>query len=129
MTDGRAPATVGALMSGPPITATTDETVSAAAARMRERKVGAVVVAEGDRPVGILTERDLIRVAAEGVDAASATVGDWMTPDPDTVGPEEPVSKAFHALSERGYRHFPVVEDGRLVGVVTRVDVLGALAA
>ena len=124
MTDGRAPATVGSLMSSPPITATTDETVSAAAARMRERKVGAVVVAEGDRPVGILTERDLIRVAAEGVDPASTTVGDWMTSDPDTVGPEEPVSKAFHALSERGYRHFPVVEDGRLVGVVSMRDLL-----
>jgi citrate synthase len=124
VTDGRAPATVGALMSSPPVTASADETVSRAAARMRERKVGAVVVTEGDRPVGILTERDLIRLAAEGVDAASATLGEWMTADPDTVGPDEPVSKAFHTLSERGYRHFPVVEDGRLVGVVSIRDLL-----
>jgi citrate synthase len=124
VTDGRAPATVGSLMSTPPITAAADETLSEAAARMGERQVGAVVVTEGDRPVGILTERDLVRIVAQGADATATTVGDWMTRDPDTVGPDEPVSKAFHALSERGYRHFPVVEDGKLVGVVSIRDLL-----
>jgi citrate synthase len=124
VTDGRAPSTVGALMSSPAITASPDETVARAASRMREHQVGAVVITEGDRPVGILTERDLIRLAAEGVAASDAKVNDWMTEDPDTVGPDEPVSRAFHTLSERGYRHFPVVEDGRLVGVVSIRDLL-----
>jgi citrate synthase len=124
VTDDRAPSTVGALMTSPAITASPDETVARAAARMREHQVGAVVVAEGDRPVGILTERDLIRLAAEGIEAGGATVAEWMTEDPDTVGPDEPVSRAFHTLSERGYRHFPVVEDDRLVGVVSIRDLL-----
>jgi len=116
--------TVGALMSAPPVTASPDETVAEAAARMREHDVGSVVVTEGAHPVGILTERDLVSIAGEGADPRSVTVGQWMTRDPDVIGPGEPVSKAFHDLSERGYRHFPVVEDGRIVGVVSIRDLL-----
>jgi citrate synthase len=116
--------TVGALMSAPAVTARPDESVADAAGRMREHDVGSVVVTEGDRPVGILTERDLVRVAGEGADPRSVTVGDWMTRDPDVIGPGEPVSKAFHQLSERRYRHFPVVEDGHVVGVVSIRDLL-----
>jgi citrate synthase len=120
----RARGTVGALMSAPPVTATPGESVADAAARMGERKVGSVVVTDGDRPVGILTERDLVRVAGGGIDPSAATVADWMTADPDVVGPDEPVGRAFHALSKGGYRHFPVVEDGRVVGVVSIRDLL-----
>jgi citrate synthase len=116
--------TVGALMSAPPVTASPGETVAEAAARMRARGVGSVVVTEDGRPVGILTERDLLRLTGEGVEPAGAIVRDWMTGDPDVVGPDEPVIRAFHSLVERGYRHFPVVEDGRLVGVVSIRDLL-----
>jgi citrate synthase len=116
--------TVGALMSTPPITAGPDESVAAAAARMREAGVGSVVVTEGDGVVGILTERDLVRMAADHAGPDRATVREWMTPDPDVIGPDEPVGRAFHSLSERGYRHFPVVEDGRVIGVVSVRDLL-----
>jgi citrate synthase len=125
MTDGdRGRGTVGSLMSSPPVTATADETVARAAARMRDRDVGSVIVVEDGRPVGILTERDLVRVAAEGASPGSATVGEWMTGDPDVVGPDESVTAAFRTLSERGYRHFPVVENGAVVGVVSVRDLL-----
>jgi citrate synthase len=111
-------------MSAPPVTASPGETVAEAAARMRARGVGSVVVTEDARPVGILTERDLVRMAGEGIAPGGVTVGELMTRDPDVVGPHEPVTQAFHALAERGYRHFPVVEDGRLVGVVSIRDLL-----
>ena len=116
--------TVGSLMSRPPITARPDESVAEAAERMREHDVGSVVVTEADRAVGILTERDLVRVAGKGADPKNATVAEWMTPDPDVIGPEVSVGKAFHDLSERGYRHFPVAENGRVVGVVSIRDLL-----
>jgi citrate synthase len=116
------PRTVGEIMSHPPVTVTADETVAAAAERMREQGVGSVVVVEGDRAVGILTERDLVRLAAAGTEAT--TVADWMTPDPDSVAPDVEVADAFASLAEHGYRHIPVVDDGRVVGVVSMRDLM-----
>ncbi|HEX9994290.1 MAG TPA: citrate synthase [Acidimicrobiales bacterium] len=116
--------TVGELMSAPVVTATPSDTVAAAAARMAERTVGSVIVVDGEAVTGILTERDLLRVAAAGTDPGTTVVGDWMTPDPDTVGPGEPADAAFDRLAEKGYRHIPVCEDGRAVGVVSIRDLL-----
>jgi citrate synthase len=114
------PRTVGEIMSKPPVTATADEAVSVAADRMREQSVGSVVVVDGDRAVGILTERDLVHLAAAGTE--SSTIADWMTPDADSVAPDLAVTDAFTSLAEHGYRHIPVVDDGRLVGVVSMRD-------
>jgi citrate synthase len=120
--DGKA-RTVGDIMSRPAVTATADEAVADAAARMREQGVGSVVVVDGERAVGILTERDLVRLAAGGGDRGDL-VAEWMTPDPDWVAPDVEVSTAFVSLAERGYRHIPVVDDGRLVGIVSMRDVM-----
>src|SRR5688572_14692988 len=73
---------VGELMSTPVVTALPDETVAEAATRMRDGKVGSVVVVDGDRPIGILTERDLVRWGAAGVDPGGSKVAEWMTGDP-----------------------------------------------
>src|SRR5205807_2050120 len=79
MADGPKIRTVSDIMSTPAVTAEPSETVAAAAGRMDDRKVGSVVVVDGTRPVGILTERDLVRVGAAGVDTAIAKVSEWMT--------------------------------------------------
>jgi len=115
--------TVADIMSRPVVTATADETVAAAAERMREQRVGSVVVVDGDRPVGILTERDLVRLAAERA-TGSDLVRDWMTPDPDSVAPDVEATAAFSSLGEHGYRHIPVVDDGKLVGIVSMRDLM-----
>ena len=121
--------TVGDIMSAPPVTATATETVATAANRMQERGVGSVVVVdEADRPTGILTERDLVRFAASGDDATARLVGEWMTPDPDTVGPSIGVHTALASLSSHGYRHIPVVDGDVLVGVVSMRDLLNVEA-
>src|SRR4051794_16730628 len=99
MTSDRA-RSVADIMSRPVVMATPSETVADAATRMREQKVGSVVVCEGDHPVGILTERDLVRAAAAGASSSSDLVADWMTPDPDSVAPELEVADAFANLSE-----------------------------
>lgn len=120
----RSPRTVADLMSSPVVTASPEEKVAEAAARMRAHRVGSVVAVDGDRPVGILTERDLVRIAAAGADTGTVTVREWMTPDPDTVGPDVAATTAFASLAERGYRHIPVVTDGRLVGIVSMRDLM-----
>jgi citrate synthase len=116
--------TVADIMSVPVVTATADEKVAEAAARMRERHVGSVVVIDGTRPVGILTERDLVRIAAAGIDTGTATVREWMTEEPDSVAPDVEVTRAFASLSEHGYRHIPVIDDNVLVGIVSMRDLM-----
>jgi len=116
------PRTVGEIMSHPPVTATPDEPVAVAAERMRTQGVGSVVVVNGERVVGILTERDLVRLAAS--EPAAASIAEWMTPDPDSVAPDVAVTEAFASLAEHGYRHIPVVDDGRVVGVVSMRDLM-----
>ncbi len=117
--------TVEALMSHPVVTARPSETVAEASQRMQDRRVGSVVVVDdGNRAIGILTERDLVRFAAAGADPAATKVSEWMTEDPYTVGPGEPAADAFRRLGEHGYRHIPVVDGGELVGIVSMRDLM-----
>jgi citrate synthase len=111
-------------MSSPVVTARPDESVADAAARMDEHAVGAVVVVDGSRPAGILTERDIVRGAAGGPSSAGLAVADLMTADPDCVQPEVSVHEAFASLTERSYRHLPVVEREELVGIVSLRDLM-----
>jgi len=95
--------TVADVMSHPVVTAQPAETLAVAADRMRERRVGSVVVIDHDnRAIGILTERDMIRLAAAGSDSSTAKVSEWMTGDPDTIGPDIEARAAFSLLSEKG---------------------------
>jgi citrate synthase len=121
--DSKGP-TVKDLMSSPVVTASATETVADAARRMKDQRVGSVVVVEANRPVGILTERDLVRCSAAGSDPASVKVAEWMTEEPDTVQMTETAADAFKSLAEHGYRHIPVVEDGELVGIVSMRDLM-----
>jgi citrate synthase len=122
--EGAKAGTVEQLMSSPVVTAAADDTIAAAADRMREKSVGSLVILDGDKVAGIFTERDNVRFAAEGGDPTQETVGKWMTADPDTVAPDEPVSDAFQSLSDHGYRHIPVVSEGKAVGIVSMRDLM-----
>jgi len=124
MADGAKVRTVAEVMTRDVLTASATDALSEASQRMLERKVGSMIVTDGDAPVGILTERDMVRASAADIDLASATVSDWMTPKPDTVASTDEVNTAFDRLNEKGYRHFPVVDDDRLVGVVSLRDML-----
>jgi CBS domain-containing protein len=94
--------------------------VSQAAKLMANKNVGAVMVVDNDRLVGIFTERDLAyRVVARGLDAQTTPLADVMTPAPDTVDPGKPFGYAMLRMHERGFRHLPVVQDGKVVGIVS----------
>src|SRR5581483_9789789 len=117
--------TVADLMSSPAVVARPDDPLASAAARMREAGVGSVVVVDGARPVGILTERDLVRSTAAGVDAEREPVAGWMTADPDCVGTDVEVAEAWRSLAAHGYRHIPVVMSDEVKGVVSMRDLMG----
>jgi CBS domain-containing protein len=108
------------------LTATATMSVVDAAAAMREAKVGAIMVVNGPRLVGIFTERDaLYRVLAAGKDPKRTSLADVMTVSPTTITPEVPFGHALHLMYERGFRHVPVVEDGQPIGMVSARDALG----
>ena len=97
-------------------------TLIEAAHIMAERRVGAILVTEGDRLVGILTERDVLRTVGTG--SIEGTVSDQMTHDPITVGRNASNGEAASLMIHGGFRHVPVVEDDRLVGIVSIRDLL-----
>lgn len=111
--------TVAEAMSSPAVTALPSETIEEVAARMQAAGKGSAIVVDGDRPIGIVTERDLVRFAATGTAAADTKVSEWMTEPVDVAAPDLPVIEAFARFRTNHYRHLPVVEDGRLVGVVS----------
>jgi CBS domain-containing protein len=95
-----------------------------AAKRMVERSVGTVLVLEGERLVGILTERDVLRSVAAGV-AADDTVARWMTRGPETIGPSETTEQAAMLMIHGGFRHLPVVDEGgRVLGMLSIRDLV-----
>jgi CBS domain-containing protein len=118
---------VGSAMNVRVVSVRPDETVQVAIARMMEEGIGAVVVCEGPRLVGIFTERDVLRIAAEGQRFGEVRIGDVMTRSPLTVDPDVHIVDAARLMGERGIRHLPVVEGENLHGVVGIRDVLRSL--
>lgn len=115
-------------MSREVVTCTEKETVIGAVRKMAERNIGSIVVVKERRPIGIFTERDLVRrVVARGKDPAQATVGDVMSRDLITVDVSESVGGSNRLFIRRNVRHLPVVEQGRLVGIVSQKDISKAL--
>ncbi len=101
-------------------------TVRTAAHMMREYRIGALMVVEGERLIGIFTERDaLFRVLAGGLDPDRTLVGEVMTADPTTASPDRPILHALHLMHEGGFRHLPVTERGVPVGMVSIRDAMG----
>jgi CBS domain-containing protein len=100
-----------------------DAPLTRAAASMVARTVGAVVILEHDRLIGILTERDILRaVASES--ANESRVDAWMTEHPEVVAPDDSTDHAAALMIHGGFRHLPVVEDGRVVGIVSIRDLM-----
>ena len=150
-------ASIRDIMDTNPVTVRPEASVEEVVSTLRDHQLpGVPVVDEDGRCVGIVTEADLVLPDEDGDlhiphyinlfggtvfleslgrfegrlrKAFAANAADMMTRDPDTVEPDTSVRAAARLIHETGHNRLPVVEDGRLVGVVTRLDVLGALAA
>src|SRR4051812_37969636 len=102
-----------------PVTGPASMTVSAAAKLMKQRNIGALMVVEDEKLVGVFTERDgLFRVLAESIDATSTPLAEVMTRNPQTIRPDSGFTVALQMMHDGRYRHLPVVEDGRVIGIV-----------
>lgn len=111
------------VMTDNPITVVPQTTLAQAAQLMRERDIGDVIVAEGGRPKGILTDRDIVvRAVADGRDAMSTTVGEICSGDVATIGPEDDADSAVALMRSKAIRRLPVVDHERLVGVLSLGD-------
>jgi CBS domain-containing protein len=100
-----------------------DLSLTEVAQRMVERDIGAALVTEGDRLVGILTERDVLRAVAKGI-GEDTTAADWMTADPDTMTPDESTEHAGVLMIHGGFRHLPLVEGDQVVGMLSIRDLM-----
>jgi CBS domain-containing protein len=110
-----------------PIVAPASMSVRQAASVMKERRIGAMMVVEQDRLVGIFTERDaLTGVVAEGRDTQTTTLAEVMTHNPKTISPDATFNAALELMHEGRFRHVPVVENGVPVGMVSVRDAMGS---
>ena len=110
-----------------PVALPPEATVKDACQRMRDRRIGAVLIIEADRRlVGIFTGRDAVhRVLAEGKNAARTTLAEVMTRDPDTMPPGNTAIEALRRMEDGRFRHLPIIDEGKVVGIVSRFDFSG----
>jgi CBS domain-containing protein len=113
---------VTAVMSSNLLTASAGDALTDAARRMAERRVGAIIVTDGSRLEGIMTERDVLRAVGRG--SIDGTVGDWMTRHPDTAPQTATIGQAAAMMVHGGYRHVPIVDGDHVVGIVSIRDLL-----
>jgi CBS domain-containing protein len=107
------------------ITVAPEDTLGEVAEKMMRQNVGAVVVKDFGRLIGILTERDMLRAMAARMHTSEARVRQWMTADPITVPPDMPLDEAAKVMLDHGFRHLPVTDGENVLGVVSLRRVLG----
>ena len=117
-------ATLGELMTREVLAIAPEDTLGQAAEVMVERGVGSAVVSDFGRLIGILTERDVLRAVAGRVHSSEARVREWMTAEPITATTSTELAEAARTMLEQGFRHLPVVEDDRAIGIVSIRDVV-----
>jgi CBS domain-containing protein len=118
---------IRSVIAGRPLhTASGATTVLAAAQKMASLNIGALLVVDGDTLTGIFSERDaLTRVLAKGLDAGKTTLAQVMTAKPFTISADKPLSHALLIMHDSGFRHMPVLDGGKLIGMVSVRDALG----
>ena len=118
-----------ALSMDPPVVVDADTTLREVVQRMRDENSGCALVTREDRLAGIFTERDLVARVLGNEHALEQPVADWMTPDPDSVTPSDPIRKAIRVMRRGGFRNVPIVdEEGGVVGCVRHKDIINYLA-
>ena len=117
------PATIRELMTPIPVTLPPEGSITDAARMMRDEGIGDVLVVEGDRLVGLVTDRDIVvRCLAEGADIREATIREACSDDIVTLAPDASVDEAVQIMRDHAVRRVPVVEDSRPIGIVSIGD-------
>lgn len=124
------PMKVSDIMTSAAATDSAADSVSDAAAKMRQQQTGSLLITEGSRLLGIITERDVLRVVAEGKDPKTVSIGDEMTSEPVTIDPDTSLKDAADLMFKHWFRHLPVVDaSDSLVGIISTRDLLRIVSA
>jgi CBS domain-containing protein len=119
---------VSEIMTSAAVLDQADDTLAEAARKMWKQQTGSLLVTDGDDLIGIITERDVLKAVATGVRLDEARIAEVMTKDVITVGPGTSLREAAKIMADRWIRHLPVVDGGKLVGVLSQRDLAGVLA-
>ncbi len=120
---------VADVMTSASVTESPNDSLRSAAETMWKQQTGSLLVMDGESLVGIITERDVMKAVARGRDVDTTPVSEIMTRDVLTVVPETSLHEAARHMASRWIRHLPVIESGKLVGVVSQRDLVGVFAA
>ncbi|SDT61625.1 cyclic nucleotide-binding/CBS domain-containing protein [Jiangella sp. DSM 45060] len=120
---------VDEIMTNATITDSTSGTLRSAAEQMWRQQTGSVVIVEGDEIVGIITERDVMRAVGRGADPDEAPITEVMTREVITAEPGTHVREAARLMAQHWIRHLPIVDNGKLAGILSQRDVIGVFAA
>jgi len=119
---------ISEIMTKATVTDAASDTLAEAAARMWNAQTGSLLVMEGQQLMGIVTERDLLRAVANGQDPKAIPLKDIMRTDVITCGPQTSLKEAARLMATKWIRHLPVVDSGRVVGIISQRDLTGVLA-
>jgi CBS domain-containing protein len=119
---------VSEIMTGAAVIDHSDDTLAEAARKMWKQQTGSLLVMEGEDLVGILTERDVLRAVASGTRLDEVRISEVMSKDVLTVGPQASLREAAKIMADRWIRHLPVVDGGKVVGVLSQRDLAAVLA-
>jgi CBS domain-containing protein len=119
---------ISEIMTKAAVTDSSDDTLAQACDKMRHAQTSSMLIMDGDRLVGIVTERDVVKTVAQGLDPKQTSVKDIMTTDIVTIGPMTTLKEAANIMATKWIRHLPILEGSKVVGMISQRDLTGVLA-
>jgi CBS domain-containing protein len=119
---------ISEIMTKAAVTDSADDTITEACDKMRHAQTSSMLVMDGERLVGIVTERDVVKTVAQGLDPKETRLKDVMTTDLVTIGPMTTLKEAANIMATKWIRHLPIVEGSKVVGMISQRDLTGVLA-
>lgn len=119
---------ISEIMTKAAVTDSADDTLAQACDKMRHAQTSSMLVMDGDRLVGIVTERDVVKTVAQGLDPKQTSLKDIMTTDIVTIGPMTTLKEAANIMATKWIRHLPILEGSKVVGMISQRDLTGVLA-
>jgi CBS domain-containing protein len=119
---------ISEIMTKAAVTDSADDTLAQACDKMRHAQTSSMLIMDGDRLVGIVTERDVVKTVAQGLDPRQTSLKDIMTTDLVTIGPMTTLKEAANIMATKWIRHLPIVEGSKVVGMISQRDLTGVLA-
>ena len=119
---------ISEIMTKAAVTDSADDTIADACDKMRHAQTSSILIMDGERLVGIFTERDVVKLVARGGDPGDTRLKDVMTTDIVTIGPFTTLKEAANLMATKWIRHLPIVEGSKVVGMISQRDLTGVLA-